>query len=101
VLANIGPAGSVAASQHLSCRTASGTTFGLGATDGPWQTEAMATYKVVPGRRAGDGWLVVLDVPGQHMNVIRSFETLAEARAEAARLAAADESVTTGDVTDT
>jgi hypothetical protein len=43
----------------------------------------------------------VLDVPGQHMNVIRSFETLAEARAEAERLAAADESVTTGGVTDT
>jgi hypothetical protein len=51
----------------------------------------MATYKVVPGRRAGDGWLVVLDVPGQHLTVIRSFETLAEAKAEAANLAAADE----------
>jgi hypothetical protein len=50
----------------------------------------MATYKVVPGRRAGDGWLVVLDAPGQHLAVIRSFETLAEARAEAATLAAAD-----------
>jgi len=51
----------------------------------------MATYKVVPGRRAGDGWLLVLDVPGQHLTVIRSFETLAEAKAEAANLAAADE----------
>jgi hypothetical protein len=61
----------------------------------------MATYKVVPGRRAGDGWLLVLDVPGQHMNVIRSFETLAEARAEADRLAAADATVATGGLTDT
>jgi hypothetical protein len=50
----------------------------------------MAIYKVVPGRRAGDGWLVVLDIPGQHLTVIRSFETLAEAKAEAASLAAAD-----------
>jgi hypothetical protein len=51
----------------------------------------MATYKLVPGRRAGDGWLIVLDVPGQDLNVIRSFETLAEAKAEASRLAAASE----------
>jgi len=61
----------------------------------------MATYKVVPGRRAGDGWLVVLDVPGQHLTVIRSFETLAEARAEAHRLAAAEDTAATGGPTDT
>jgi hypothetical protein len=61
----------------------------------------MAIYKVVPGRRAGDGWLVVLDEPGRHMNVIRSFETLAEARAEADRLAAADDTVAAGRPTDT
>jgi hypothetical protein len=56
----------------------------------------MAIYKVVPGRRAGDGWLVVLDVPGQQLNVIRSFETWAEARAEADRLAAANDAVAAG-----
>jgi len=62
----------------------------------PWHEAAMAIYKVVPGRRAGDGWLVVLDVPGQHLTVIRSFETLAEAKAEAANLAAADDVSSSG-----
>jgi hypothetical protein len=47
----------------------------------------MATYTVTPGRRAGDGWLVVLHQPGAALAVIRSFATFAEARAEADRLA--------------
>jgi hypothetical protein len=51
----------------------------------------MLDYKIVPGRRAGDGWLVVIQVPGQALNVVRSFETYDEAKAEAERLAA-DES---------
>ena len=48
----------------------------------------MSDYKIVPGRRAGDGWLVVVQVPGHALNVVRSFETYAEAKAEAERLAA-------------
>ena len=47
----------------------------------------MGTYTVTPGRRAGDGWLVVLHSPGEALAVIRSFATFAEARAEADRLA--------------
>jgi hypothetical protein len=47
----------------------------------------MADYKIVPGRRAGDGWLVVVQVAGQPLNVVRSFETYGEAKAEADRLA--------------
>jgi hypothetical protein len=55
----------------------------------PWQNESMADYKIIPGRRAGDGWLVVIQAPGEKMDVLRSFETWAEARAKAERLAAA------------
>ena len=51
----------------------------------------MSDYKIVPGRRAGDGWLVVVQVPGRALNVVRSFETYAEAKAEAERLAALDD----------
>jgi hypothetical protein len=47
----------------------------------------MSDYKIVPGRRAGDGWLVVVQVSGQPLNVVRSFETYDEAKAEADRLA--------------
>jgi len=48
----------------------------------------MTDYRIVPGRRAGDGWLLVLQPQGEPMEVVRSFETWAEAQAEAARLAA-------------
>ncbi len=51
----------------------------------------MSDYKIVPGRRAGDGWLVVVQVPGQALNVVRSFETYAEAKAEAERLASLED----------
>ena len=44
-------------------------------------------YQVVPGRRTGDGWLVVVQKPDYGMDVIRSFATWAEAKAEATRLA--------------
>jgi hypothetical protein len=47
----------------------------------------MTNYQVVPGRRTGDGWLVVVHTPGYGMDVIRSFATWAEAQAEATRLA--------------
>jgi hypothetical protein len=50
----------------------------------------MSDYKIMPGRRAGDGWLVVLQRQGEPMDVLRSFETRAEALAEAERLAAAE-----------
>ena len=52
----------------------------------------MTEYKIVPGRRAGDGWLVVVQAPGGSMDVVRSFETWAEAKAEAERLAALETS---------
>ncbi len=52
----------------------------------------MAEYKIVPGRRAGDGWLVVVQAAGESMDVVRSFETWAEAKAEAERLAALETS---------
>ena len=58
----------------------------------PWQIAPMAEYKIVPGRRAGDGWLVVVQAPGESMDVVRSFETWAEAKAEAERLAALETS---------
>ena len=48
----------------------------------------MLDYQVVPGRRTGDGWLVVIKTPDQGMDVVRSFATWAEAKAEATRLAA-------------
>ena len=48
----------------------------------------MTNYQVVPGRRTGDGWLVVVQTPDYGMNVVRSFATWAEAKAEATRLAA-------------
>ncbi len=44
----------------------------------------------MPGRRAGDGWLVCVLRPGEPMDVLRSFETRAEALAEAERLAASE-----------
>jgi hypothetical protein len=47
----------------------------------------MLDCRIVPGRRAGDGWLVVVHVQGEPMNVLRSFETWAEAQAEVERLA--------------
>jgi hypothetical protein len=47
----------------------------------------MTNYQVVPGRRTGDGWLVVVQTEGQGLDVIRSFPTWAEAKAEATRLA--------------
>ena len=47
----------------------------------------MTNYQVVPGRRTGDGWLVVVQTPDQGMDVVRSFATWAEAKAEATRLA--------------
>jgi hypothetical protein len=51
----------------------------------------MAEYKIVPGRRAGDGWLVVIQAAGEPMEVVRSFETWGEAKAEAERLAATED----------
>jgi hypothetical protein len=51
----------------------------------------MLDCRIVPGRRAGDGWLVVVHAPGEAMNVLRSFETWAEAQAEVERLAALEE----------
>jgi hypothetical protein len=51
----------------------------------------MSNYTVIPGRRAGDGWLVVLQVPGERLQVLQSFDTLDEARAEAGRLAASQD----------
>jgi hypothetical protein len=50
----------------------------------------MTEYKIMPGRRAGDGWLVCLQRQGEPMDVLRSFETRAEALAEVERLAAAE-----------
>jgi len=50
----------------------------------------MLEYKIMPGRRAGDGWLVCVLRPGEPMDVLRSFETRAEALAEAERLAASE-----------
>jgi hypothetical protein len=47
-------------------------------------------FKVIPGRRSGDGWLVARERPDCDVRVLRSFATLDEARAEIDRLAAAD-----------
>jgi hypothetical protein len=55
------------------------------------QAVEMLDCRIVPGRRAGDGWLVVVHAPGEPMNVLRSFETWAEAQAEVERLAALEE----------
>lgn len=47
-------------------------------------------FKVIPGRRSGDGWLVARERPDYDIRVLRSFATLDEARAEIDKLAAAD-----------
>jgi hypothetical protein len=45
-------------------------------------------FKVIPGRRSGDGWLVTRERPDCDVRVLRSFATLDEARAEIDKLEA-------------
>jgi hypothetical protein len=53
----------------------------------------MKHYKVMPGRRSDDGWLVALESPGDPPIYIRSYPTWAEARGAAVTLAAIDPEV--------
>jgi hypothetical protein len=46
----------------------------------------MPNYRVMPGRRHGDGWLLVIQPPAQPMSVVCSFDTWDEAQRELRRL---------------
>ena len=50
----------------------------------------MKHYKVLPGRRADDGWLLALQSPADPPVYIRSYPTWGEAQAAAATLVAVD-----------
>jgi hypothetical protein len=56
----------------------------------------MSNYRVMPGRRQGDGWLLVIQPPAQPMRVVRSFNTWDEAQSEVRRLEEGEDAVARG-----